>query len=241
LDLTKTSNLVIFIVLISVGIGAASALGTTIVTGDFTVTGDSDLQGNVDIGGTLTGVEDCNSALALFEFVPDFRLPPECAPVTVPATLIVPGTGLSCTGDNCFSVLTDFRRFVTGNLENTDPQWTRPISCLTGAAGTQFYDEWVLLVDVPGTYELTLRAEPDDYSGEDAVFDAYLFVYSPIFTAGTPLTNCIDANDDDGFGASLDTDSELTVALTTDSRVVVSSFNNLEVGHYNLLAERLPP
>jgi len=71
------------------------------------------------------------------------------------------------------------------------------------------------------------------------VFDAFLLVYSPSFSSGSPLIDCLDVNDDDGSGISLETDSELTVALTTDSRVVVTSFSNNEEGNYNIIAERV--
>jgi len=50
-QLTKTPYLVLFIVLIVVGVGTASALITITLAGDVVVTGD------IDVGGTITGVE----------------------------------------------------------------------------------------------------------------------------------------------------------------------------------------
>ncbi len=50
-QLTKTPYLVLFIVLITIGVGTASALITITLAGDVIVTGD------IDVGGTITGVE----------------------------------------------------------------------------------------------------------------------------------------------------------------------------------------
>ena len=58
MNLGKTSNLVIFIVLISVGVGVASALGTTIVAGNFTVGGLTTGPTTDDIYNHLTMLYD---------------------------------------------------------------------------------------------------------------------------------------------------------------------------------------
>jgi len=239
MNLTKTSSLVLFIVLISVGVGTASALITINFEGLTVFKENAQFDKDVNIDGILSGVVNCDSELAKLASVPNYMLPAECAPITIPATLIKPGTGVSCTGSNCFSVLTDNRSIVSGELDNTDSSWTRPNDCFNTGSGTQFFEEWVLLVDVAGNYKFTLQAEPQDFSDEEAVFDAFLLVYSPSFSSVSPLIDCLDVNDDDGSGISLETDSELTVALTVDSRVVVTSFSNNEEGNYNIIAERV--
>jgi len=239
MNLTKTSYLVLFIVLISVGVGTASALITITFEGLSVFKENAQFDKDVNIDGTLTGVVNCDSELAKLASIPNYMLPAECAPITIPATLIKPGTGVSCTGSNCFSVLTDNRSIVSGELDNTDSSWTRPNDCFNTGSGTQFFEEWVLLVDVAGNYKFTLQAEPQDFSDEEAVFDAFLLVYSPSFSSVSPLIDCLDVNDDDGSGISLETDSELTVALTVDSRVVVTSFSNNEEGNYKIIAERV--
>ncbi len=239
MNLTKTSYLVLFIVLISVGVGTASALLTITFEGFAVFKEDVQMDKNLNVDGILTGVVNCDSELAQLASLPNYMLPDECAPGTIPAILIKPGTGVSCTGSNCFSVLTDNRSIVSGELDNTDSSWTRLNDCFNTGSGTQFFEEWVLLVDVAGNYKFTLQAEPQDFSDEEAVFDAFLLVYSPSFSSVSPLIDCLDVNDDDGSGISLETDSELTVDLTVDSRVVVTSFSNNEEGNYNIIAERV--
>lgn len=235
------------------------------LAGDTRTLGDADVDGDLNVDGTLTGVEtleglsctqdqtaqftgsiwecvdkvNCDSELAKLATIPDYMLAGECAPTTVPATLIKPGTGVSCTGSNCFSVLTDNRSVVSGELDNTDSSWTRPNDCSNTGSGNQFFEEWILIVDTAGNYKFTLQAEPEDFSDEEAVFDAFLLVYNPFFSSGSPLMDCQAVNDDDGSGISLETDSEMTIALSTDSRVVVTSFSDNEVGNYNLIVERV--
>ena len=75
MNLAKTSNLVIFIVLIAVGVGAASAVGVmTVVNGNFTVTGDSDLQGNVGVGGTFTPADYADGSIQVDDLSPALQL-----------------------------------------------------------------------------------------------------------------------------------------------------------------------
>ena len=75
MNLGKTSNLVIFIVLISAGVGTASAVGLMVtVSGNFTVTGDSDLQGNVGVGGTLTPADYADESIQLEDLSPALQL-----------------------------------------------------------------------------------------------------------------------------------------------------------------------
>jgi len=54
-QLTKTPYLVLFIVLISVGVGTASALITITLAGNVVVTDDLLVQGNVSVDGTIAG------------------------------------------------------------------------------------------------------------------------------------------------------------------------------------------
>ena len=55
-QLTKTPYLVLFIVLLTVGVGTASALITITLDGDVVITGDADLQGNLTLFGELIGI-----------------------------------------------------------------------------------------------------------------------------------------------------------------------------------------
>ena len=54
-QLTRTPYLVLFIILISVGVGTASALITITLAGNVVVTDDLLVQGDVSVDGTITG------------------------------------------------------------------------------------------------------------------------------------------------------------------------------------------
>ena len=56
-QLTKTPYLVLFIVLITIGVGTASALITITLAGNVNITGDADIDGNLNVDGAITGVE----------------------------------------------------------------------------------------------------------------------------------------------------------------------------------------
>ena len=54
-QLTKTPYLVLFIVLISIGVGTASALITITLSGNVNITGDADVDGNLNVDGDISG------------------------------------------------------------------------------------------------------------------------------------------------------------------------------------------
>ena len=56
-QLTRTPYLVLFIILITVGVGTASALVTITLAGNVNITGDADIDGNLNVDGTITGFE----------------------------------------------------------------------------------------------------------------------------------------------------------------------------------------
>jgi hypothetical protein len=54
-QLTKTPYLVLFIILITVGVGTASALITITLAGNVNITGDADIDGSLNVDGPITG------------------------------------------------------------------------------------------------------------------------------------------------------------------------------------------
>ena len=56
-QLTKTPYLVLFIALITIGVGTASALITITLDGNVNITGDADIDGNLNVDGEISGIQ----------------------------------------------------------------------------------------------------------------------------------------------------------------------------------------
>jgi hypothetical protein len=113
---------------------------------------------------------------------------------------------------------------VTGTLANTDPSFTRPIedlSALSSVGTAVRYDVLEFTVSTASNYTFLTTA----------LFDPFVILYAPSFTAATPLTNAQIANDD----LVSQTTSGFTYALNTNTvyRYVTTGFVSTDLGSYS--------
>ena len=113
---------------------------------------------------------------------------------------------------------------VTGALSNADPSFNRPIedlSALSSVGTTVRYD----------VLEFTVSTSSDYTFLTTALFDPFVILYAPAFTAATPLTNAQIANDD----LVSQTTSGFTYALAANTvyRYVTTGFANTDLGDYS--------
>lgn len=113
---------------------------------------------------------------------------------------------------------------VTGALADADPTFNRPIedlSSLSSVGTTVRYDVLEFTVSAPSEYTFVTTA----------LFDPFVILYAPTFTATTPLVNAHLASDDllghttSGFTAVLDSN--------TVYRYVTTGFANTDLGNYS--------
>jgi len=113
---------------------------------------------------------------------------------------------------------------VTGTLATTDPTFNRPIedlSALSSVGTAVRYDVLEFTVSVSSNYTFLTTA----------LFDSFVILYSPEFTASTSLINAQIANDD----LISQTTSGFTFALTANTpyRYVTTGFASTDLGNYS--------
>lgn len=133
-----------------------------------------------------------------------------------------PETGYTCTGAPSVCTMsvgpgvTAIRSGSTTvpgtSLSTSDPTWTRPGSgCVSSTTSGVHYHTYTLQNAGTTTLTLTITAT---WSG----FDGFLAVYTPPFTATSPLSSCLGA-DDDYLSTS---DSQVTgITIAPGAQVVV--------------------
>jgi hypothetical protein len=123
----------------------------------------------------------------------------------------------------------------SGTLANTDPTITsransislgfQGTACETTRADTYYYDTFTFQVSVDGYYEFDSTAS----------FDETIILYNGSFDPSAPLTNCIQMNDDDPAGGTLEARIP-AVYLTagTNYVLVATSFCCGSTGTYSI-------
>jgi hypothetical protein len=121
----------------------------------------------------------------------------------------------------------------TGSLATSDPIFNRPsgLASLSAVGTAVYHDVQPFSVSASGSYTFEQRS---------TAIDSYFFIYSPSFSAGSPLTNLIALDDDGGVATG---DSLITLSLTAGVQYyfVNSSYDNAEVGDYTVLGAAANP
>lgn len=113
---------------------------------------------------------------------------------------------------------------VTGTLATSDPSFNRPIedlSSLSSVGTATRYDVVEFTVGTAGEYTFATTA----------MFDSFVVLYAPSFSAAAPLANALMANDDllgqttSGFTANLSTG--------TVYRYLTTGFGNTDLGAWS--------
>jgi hypothetical protein len=113
---------------------------------------------------------------------------------------------------------------ITGALATTDPVFNRPIEDLSelSTVGTAVrYDLIEFTVGTSSNYTFLTTA----------LFDSFVILYAPAFSASTPLANALIANDD----LLSQTTSGFSYALTANTvyRYVTTGFASTDLGNYS--------
>jgi hypothetical protein len=113
---------------------------------------------------------------------------------------------------------------VTGALTTTDPSFNRPIedlSSLSSVGDAVRYDVVEFTVGTAGEYTFMTTA----------MFDSFALLYAPTFSASSPLTNALIANDD--LLGQTTSGFTFTLATNTVYRYVTTGFGNTDLGNYS--------
>ena len=103
--------------------------------------------------------------------------------------------------------------------------WNRPVSCatLSGVGTTVRYHAQAVYATTTGTYNFTSTAT--------GVWDNFLALYSPTFSAAAPLTNCKIVNDDGPGGIGTSAFSFL-MAANTQFWLITTGFDTPDFGAF---------
>lgn len=113
---------------------------------------------------------------------------------------------------------------VTGALATSDASFNRPIedlSALSSVGTAVRYDIFEFVVGTSSDYTFLTTG----------LFDSFVILYAPSFSAAAPLSNALLANDD----LVSQTTSGLTYTLTANTvyRYVTTGFANTDLGSYS--------
>ncbi len=112
----------------------------------------------------------------------------------------------------------------SGQLDTCDPQFNRPNTSLASTSTSQHrYETYTFTVGTTGTYTLEITA---------AAYDSFMVLYSPSFNPAAPLTNALEADDDDGAGLlSL---IQRTLNAGTTYVLVSTTYTGTDTGTYTI-------
>jgi hypothetical protein len=119
---------------------------------------------------------------------------------------------------------------------NATPTFNRPFDCatLSGTGTAVGFEARSFTVDTTGSYTLEVTAYAD------AGADSFLVLYTPSFSPGAPLTNCVAFDDDGGAGlfslitTNLTAGTQYVLVTTTYDNGVSSTFTNTITGPGNI-------
>lgn len=140
----------------------------------------------------------------------------------------------SCAGD-AVSLSANGEQLFSGTLSVGSPTWNRPVAGIppTGISnvGTAvYYSTYTFTVPVSGNYEIANTSA--------SLFDGFGILYQISFNPLTPLTNALDASDDEVFSDEPQITQNLTAGTTYI--YVHTSFANGETGSFQVALKRIP-
>lgn len=139
-----------------------------------------------------------------------------------------------CVGD-AVQLSANGELLFNGTLNASSPIWNRPLAGIPpttiSAVGTAvYYSTYTFTVPVSGNYEIANTAA--------STFDGFGILYQNSFNPLTPLTNALDASDDEVYSDEPQITQNLTAGTTYI--YVHTSFANGETGSFQVALKQLP-
>ena len=151
--------------------------------------------------------------------------------VTVGTTICQGGSGTISSTTSCGTAGTTINQsavFNSGSLASTDPTYVRSSGGTSYSASTTVYhDVASFTVSTTGSYTFNMCTPGTN-------FDGHASIYQTSFSASSPATNFLSADDDSNVTGNCENDSRITVTLTAGVTyyIVTGSFSTATTGNY---------